>query len=209
MSSINYVEAIVIGALQGVSELFPVSSLGHSVLFRPWSAAVGHRPEHVRHRIAVPGGARGDARGHRAGAGGVSSGRTGCGLVKALLVRCAGGSVRTPDERLVWLCCWPRSRSAGRPGHGARPAQRRSPARCGGDLLALNGLVLYAAERECGGPAGGPGAPPAGAAAYRADPADPPEVIDTADPAAPNPGDRPGRPGGPAAGRAVGAGGGC
>ncbi len=28
----SYAEAIVIGALQGVSELFPVSSLGHSVL---------------------------------------------------------------------------------------------------------------------------------------------------------------------------------
>ncbi|MDT7693728.1 MAG: undecaprenyl-diphosphatase, partial [Pseudonocardiales bacterium] len=32
MSTISYLEAIVIGALQGVSELFPVSSLGHSVL---------------------------------------------------------------------------------------------------------------------------------------------------------------------------------
>jgi undecaprenyl-diphosphatase len=30
--SLSYPEAIVIGALQGVSELFPVSSLGHSVL---------------------------------------------------------------------------------------------------------------------------------------------------------------------------------
>jgi undecaprenyl-diphosphatase len=32
MSGLSYVEAIVVGALQGVSELFPVSSLGHSVL---------------------------------------------------------------------------------------------------------------------------------------------------------------------------------
>ena len=29
---ISYVQAIVIGVLQGVTELFPVSSLGHSVL---------------------------------------------------------------------------------------------------------------------------------------------------------------------------------
>ncbi|HEX5118626.1 MAG TPA: undecaprenyl-diphosphate phosphatase [Pseudonocardiaceae bacterium] len=36
----TYVEAIVIGALQGVSELFPVSSLGHSVLI---PAIVGGR----------------------------------------------------------------------------------------------------------------------------------------------------------------------
>jgi undecaprenyl-diphosphatase len=32
MSTVTYLEAIVIGALQGVSELFPVSSLGHSVV---------------------------------------------------------------------------------------------------------------------------------------------------------------------------------
>jgi undecaprenyl-diphosphatase len=38
--SLTYVEAIVIGALQGVSELFPVSSLGHSVLI---PAIVGGR----------------------------------------------------------------------------------------------------------------------------------------------------------------------
>ncbi len=32
MSGLSYLEAIVVGALQGVSELFPISSLGHSVL---------------------------------------------------------------------------------------------------------------------------------------------------------------------------------
>jgi undecaprenyl-diphosphatase len=32
VSQLTYLEAIVIGAVQGVSELFPVSSLGHSVL---------------------------------------------------------------------------------------------------------------------------------------------------------------------------------
>jgi undecaprenyl-diphosphatase len=29
---LSYVEAILVGALQGVTELFPVSSLGHSIL---------------------------------------------------------------------------------------------------------------------------------------------------------------------------------
>lgn len=38
--SLTYVEAIVVGALQGVSELFPISSLGHSVLL---PALVGGR----------------------------------------------------------------------------------------------------------------------------------------------------------------------
>ncbi|MHB1172904.1 MAG: undecaprenyl-diphosphate phosphatase [Lacisediminihabitans sp.] len=32
MSTISYLEAIVIGAVQGLSELFPISSLGHSIL---------------------------------------------------------------------------------------------------------------------------------------------------------------------------------
>lgn len=32
MSALAYPEMIVVGLLQGVSELFPVSSLGHSVL---------------------------------------------------------------------------------------------------------------------------------------------------------------------------------
>ena len=33
---LNYTEAIVIGLIQGVTELFPISSLGHSVLVPAW-----------------------------------------------------------------------------------------------------------------------------------------------------------------------------
>ncbi|HEY1842959.1 MAG TPA: undecaprenyl-diphosphate phosphatase, partial [Mycobacterium sp.] len=29
---LSYVEAVIVGAAQGVTELFPVSSLGHSIL---------------------------------------------------------------------------------------------------------------------------------------------------------------------------------
>ena len=32
MPELSYLQAVVIGVLQGVTELFPVSSLGHSVL---------------------------------------------------------------------------------------------------------------------------------------------------------------------------------
>ncbi len=32
MSHITYLEAAVVGLIQGVTELFPVSSLGHNVL---------------------------------------------------------------------------------------------------------------------------------------------------------------------------------
>ncbi|MFG2955022.1 undecaprenyl-diphosphate phosphatase [Streptomyces sp. NPDC048291] len=36
MTELSYLQAVVIGALQGVTELFPVSSLGHSVLVPAW-----------------------------------------------------------------------------------------------------------------------------------------------------------------------------
>src|SRR5260221_6259683 len=36
ISMISYFQAIVIGLLQGVTELFPISSLGHSVLLPAW-----------------------------------------------------------------------------------------------------------------------------------------------------------------------------
>jgi undecaprenyl-diphosphatase len=38
---LTYPEAIAVGLLQGVTELFPVSSLGHSILIPPCSAAAG------------------------------------------------------------------------------------------------------------------------------------------------------------------------
>ncbi|MDQ2880866.1 MAG: undecaprenyl-diphosphate phosphatase [Actinomycetota bacterium] len=43
MSALTYLEAIVVGAFQGVTELFPVSSLGHSILI---PALVGGRWAH-------------------------------------------------------------------------------------------------------------------------------------------------------------------
>jgi undecaprenyl-diphosphatase len=36
MDPITYLQAVVIGVLQGVTELFPISSLGHSVLLPAW-----------------------------------------------------------------------------------------------------------------------------------------------------------------------------
>jgi undecaprenyl-diphosphatase len=36
LAELTYLQAIVIGVLQGISELFPVSSLGHSVLVPAW-----------------------------------------------------------------------------------------------------------------------------------------------------------------------------
>jgi undecaprenyl-diphosphatase len=36
VQNLNYLQAIVIGLLQGVTELFPISSLGHSILLPAW-----------------------------------------------------------------------------------------------------------------------------------------------------------------------------
>jgi undecaprenyl-diphosphatase len=36
MDQLSYLQAVVIGAIQGVTELFPISSLGHSVLIPAW-----------------------------------------------------------------------------------------------------------------------------------------------------------------------------
>lgn len=55
MSDLTYPQAVVMGLLQGVTELFPVSSLGHSILVPAWlggnwerlvteSATAGHTP---------------------------------------------------------------------------------------------------------------------------------------------------------------------
>ncbi|MGV9712315.1 undecaprenyl-diphosphate phosphatase [Gordonia sp. NPDC003424] len=55
MSDLTYPQAVVMGLLQGVTELFPVSSLGHSILLPAWiggswetlvtqSNSVGHTP---------------------------------------------------------------------------------------------------------------------------------------------------------------------
>lgn len=55
MSDLTYPQAVVMGLLQGVTELFPVSSLGHSILVPAWlggnwerlvteSATAGHAP---------------------------------------------------------------------------------------------------------------------------------------------------------------------
>src|SRR5664280_3253330 len=41
VSMLNYPQAIVIGLLQGVTELFPISSLGIACWFRPGSAVAG------------------------------------------------------------------------------------------------------------------------------------------------------------------------
>ena len=70
--SLSYLEAVVVGALQGITELFPVSSLGHSVIL---PAVIGGQwatdLDVSSPRIAVPRVHRWSARGHSRGFAGV------------------------------------------------------------------------------------------------------------------------------------------
>ncbi|MEU7785836.1 undecaprenyl-diphosphate phosphatase [Amycolatopsis sp. NPDC049159] len=102
MSAVTYVEAIVVGALQGVSELFPVSSLGHSILLPAWlggqwqrDLSIGKDSPYLAVLVAM----------HVA---------TALALVlffRKDWIRIIGGlwtsirhcEVRTPDQRLAWL----------------------------------------------------------------------------------------------------------
>src|SRR5205823_8332969 len=100
---LSYVEALAVGALQGISELFPVSSLGHSVLI---PALVGGRwardlsvsaPEspylafivglHVATAAALV----------------VYFRRDWVRLLGGLVTSVRHRRVSTPDERLIWL----------------------------------------------------------------------------------------------------------
>jgi undecaprenyl-diphosphatase len=103
VSGLSYLEAIVVGALQGVSELFPISSLGHSVLL---PALIGGRwardlnvsaPEspylafivglHVATALALL----------------VFFWRDWVRILTGLFTSLRDRRVRTPDQRLAWL----------------------------------------------------------------------------------------------------------
>jgi undecaprenyl-diphosphatase len=157
MSTISYLEAIVIGALQGVSELFPVSSLGHSVLFPAlvggrWAtdlSVVGNDSPYLAVLVAM----------HVATALAlvVFFWSDWVRLVGALFGSIRRRRIRTPDERLVWLLVLA-TIPVGLAGlvleHALRSTLGKpTPAAI---FLALNGLVLYAAERMRRGDATGP-----------------------------------------------------
>ncbi|HEX4247878.1 MAG TPA: undecaprenyl-diphosphate phosphatase [Pseudonocardia sp.] len=181
MSSINYLEAIVIGALQGVSELFPVSSLGHSVLFPAlvggqWAtdlSMTGTDSPYLAVLVAM----------HVATALAlvVFFWSDWVRLIGALLGSVRRRRVRTPDERLVWLLLLA-TIPVGLAGlvleHALRTALGRPvPAAV---FLALNGVVLYAAERmRRPRPVA-----PVTSADDRGDSAAPTQVIERVDPAA-------------------------
>ncbi|MGW3958661.1 undecaprenyl-diphosphate phosphatase [Amycolatopsis sp. NPDC005003] len=147
MSAVTYFEAIVVGALQGVSELFPVSSLGHSILLPAWlggswqrDLSIGKDSPYLAVLVAM----------HVA---------TALALVlffRKDWVRIIGGlwtsvrhrEVRTPDQRLAWLLVLA-TIPVGLAGlllEGLLRDFLGKPVPSA-IFLALNGGVLYAAEK--------------------------------------------------------------
>ncbi|CAI9403500.1 MULTISPECIES: undecaprenyl-diphosphate phosphatase [Aestuariimicrobium] len=102
MNHLSWLEAAIIGLLQGVTELFPVSSLGHSVLLPAWVGGHWHRdmdvsaPEstylafivatHVATAIALL----------------LYFRRDWVRLIRGFFTSIAHRRMQTPDEKLIW-----------------------------------------------------------------------------------------------------------
>ncbi|PXX00892.1 undecaprenyl-diphosphate phosphatase [Mycolicibacterium moriokaense] len=147
-SHLSYIEAIVVGAFQGVTELFPVSSLGHSVLI---PALVGGRwaqdlnvsaPEspylafivglHVATAVALL----------------VFFWRDWLAIVGGLITSVRYRRVSTAAERLAWLIVLA-TIPVGLAGLALEHVFRTTLGRPvpAAAFLAINGVVLYAGER--------------------------------------------------------------
>ncbi|NUS13225.1 MAG: undecaprenyl-diphosphate phosphatase, partial [Streptomyces sp.] len=152
MSDLSYLQAVTIGALQGVTELFPVSSLGHSVLVPAWiggswehlvtesaSADSGASPYlafvvalHVATALALV----------------VYFRRDWAAIVRALSTTLRTRTVRTSTERLAWLLVVG-TIPVGLTGLALEGTFRTVFAKpvAAAAFLTLNGVILLAGER--------------------------------------------------------------
>ena len=141
------VRAIILGILQGVSELFPISSLGHTVLFPKlfgWNQIVAFqsRPEspwlafivmlHVGSAIGLL----------------IYFWRDWVAIIRAFFATLAKRRVETRTERLAWLIIVA-SIPTGLLGLALEHPARRATAKpeIAAIFLVVNGLVLFIAQR--------------------------------------------------------------
>lgn len=144
----TYVEAIVVGAFQGVTELFPVSSLGHSVLIPAlaggrWAADLNVSAPESPYLAFIVGL-------HVATAAAliVFFRRDWARILGGLVTSIRYRRVRTPAERLVWLIIIA-TIPVGIAGLALEHLFRTTLGRPipAAAFLIANGVVLYAGER--------------------------------------------------------------
>jgi undecaprenyl-diphosphatase len=146
-SPISYFQAIVLGVLQGVTELFPISSLGHTVLFPTlfgWNELVKAQSQPESFWLALV------VMLHVGSALGLLAyyWRDWVRIVGAFFSTLAKRRVETPTERLAWLLITA-SVPAGILGLALEHQLRTLTAKpeVAAIFLMVNGCVLLAAER--------------------------------------------------------------
>ena len=146
-SAVTYFQAIVLGFLQGVTELFPISSLGHTVLFPTlfgWNSLVDAQSKSESFWLAFV------VTLHLGSALGLLAyyWRDWVKIVKAFFRTLATRKAETADERLAWLIIVA-SIPAGLFGlifeHQLRTLTAKPE--IAAIFLTVNGVILIAAER--------------------------------------------------------------
>jgi undecaprenyl-diphosphatase len=146
-SALSYFQAIVLGVLQGVSELFPISSLGHTVLFPTlfgWNELVKAQSQSESFWLAFV------VMLHVGSALGLLAyfWRDWVQIVRAFFATLGKRRVDTPTERLAWLIVLA-SVPAGVIGLALEHPLRTLTAKpeVAAIFLMVNGVLLLAAER--------------------------------------------------------------
>jgi undecaprenyl-diphosphatase len=152
VTELTYLQAIVIGVLQGVTELFPVSSLGHSVLIPAWiggswqhlvtenSTATSEQSPYLAFIVAL----------HVATALALLSfyWRDWARIIGALFTTLRTRRIETSTERLAWLLVVA-TVPVGVTGLALEHTFRTLFAKplAASVFLTINGLILFGAER--------------------------------------------------------------
>jgi undecaprenyl-diphosphatase len=146
-SALSYFQAIVLGLLQGVTELFPISSLGHTVLFPTlfgWNSLVKAQSQSESFWLAFV------VMLHVGSALGLLAyyWRDWVQIVRAFFRTLATRRIETSTERLAWLIIVA-SIPAGIIGLALEHQLRTLTAKpeIAAIFLMVNGLILFAAER--------------------------------------------------------------
>jgi undecaprenyl-diphosphatase len=146
-SAITYFQAIVLGVLQGVSELFPISSLGHTVLFPTifgWNKLVDAQSQKESFWVAFV------VTLHVGSALGLLAyfWRDWVAIVRAFFRTLSTRKIQTGNERLAWLiiaATIPAGVIALALQHPLQTLTAKP--KVAAVFLMVNGLLLFAAER--------------------------------------------------------------